>query len=185
MLTRRGGAVALALVVAACSSGDPAATPTTQPASVGSDSTTTTTAPERPASTTTTGYDPASIEGQVEAAYLRSWDVYAEAVYNLQLDEAALAEVYAEHHLATKRTEIQKRSTDQRAASVVVEHDYTIQFSDPATAILIDRFRNHQVLIDPSTKQPVEPDPDAVVVDVVTLRLFGTAWKVTRKERLN
>ena len=32
----------------------------------------------------------------MEAAYLRSWDVYADAVYDLVLDEEALAEVYAD-----------------------------------------------------------------------------------------
>ncbi len=86
-----------AALLAACSSDDPDAAPTTttsEPTSTTPSSTTT--PPERPPSTTTTAFDPASVEGQVEAAYLRSWDVYAEAVYNLELDEAALSEVYAD-----------------------------------------------------------------------------------------
>ena len=31
-------------------------------------------------------------------------------------------------------------------------------------AIVIDRYRNHQVLIDPVTKEPTEPDPNEQVV---------------------
>ena len=91
--------VALALGLVACSDDPDESTPSTEETS---SSSTTTTAPERPASTTTTAFDPTSVEGEVEAAYLKSWDVYADAVYDLVLDEEALAEVYAEdqprHH---------------------------------------------------------------------------------------
>ena len=85
---------ALALGLVACSD-DPTTTasPTTEETL---EQPTDDTAPERPASTTTTAFDPASVEGEVEAAYLKSWDVYADAVYDLVLDEEALAEVYAE-----------------------------------------------------------------------------------------
>ena len=82
---------ALALGLVACTDdADDGGTPTTET----SDATTTSTAPERPASTTTTAFDPASVEGEVEAAYLKSWDVYADAVYDLELDDEALAEVF-------------------------------------------------------------------------------------------
>ncbi|MGV3759041.1 MAG: hypothetical protein ACO1PW_05780, partial [Actinomycetota bacterium] len=66
--------------------GDAAPTTTTERETTTSSSTTTSTAPPRPTSTTTTMFDPASVEGEVEAAYLRSWEVYADAVYNLELD---------------------------------------------------------------------------------------------------
>ncbi|MGH9274246.1 MAG: hypothetical protein ACRDZU_06340, partial [Acidimicrobiales bacterium] len=122
-----------AALLAACSNGgspDAATTTTGESATT----TTTTTAPVRPTSTTTTAFDPASVEGQVEAAYLRSWDVYAEAVYNLELDEAALAGSFAGEHLETKRHEIQGRIEEGRAALVSIEHDYTIQLVDSTTA---------------------------------------------------
>ena len=86
----------MAVAVASCSGGDDDAASTTT--TLAPSTTTTTTAPERPASTTTTAFDPATVEGEVEAAYLRSWDVYADAVYDLELDEQALAEVYADEH---------------------------------------------------------------------------------------
>lgn len=176
------GCVLLAVGASACTSADGSATTTT----VGRRTTTTstTTAPERPASTTTTAYDPAAVEGQVEAAYLKSWDVYADAVYNLKLDEAALTEVYAAEHLETKRSEIQRRIDDGRASWVRVEHNYTIQLIDSTTAIVVDQYRNHQVLIDPATKRPVEADPNAAVIDATTLKLMNGLWRVTRIEGL-
>jgi septal ring-binding cell division protein DamX len=179
------GCVLLAVGASACSGADGTATTTTagvRPTTT--TTTTTTTAPERPASTTTTAYDPAAVEGQVEAAYLKSWDVYADAVYNLKLDEAALAEVYAAEHLETKRNEIQRRIDEGRASWVRVEHHYTIQLVDSATAIVVDQYVNHQVLIDPVTRSPTEPDPNQKLTDAVTLKLQDQAWRVTRKERI-
>ena len=175
-----------AALLAACSSDDPDAAPTTTTSAATSTTvaSTTTTAPERPTSTTTTAFDPTSVEGQVEAAYLRSWDVYADAVYNLELDEAALASSFGAEHLETKRAEIRDRIADGRAALVAVEHDYSIQLVDQTTAVVLDRYVNHQVLIDPATRQPIEDDPNETLVDAVTLELIGDSWRVTRKERL-
>lgn len=175
------GAAVLLLGVTACGGGSDAGPTTTRPPA---ETTTTSTVPERAPSTTTTMYDPAAVEGQVEAAYLASWEVYADAVYNLELDEDALAEVYAEDYLVTVREEILKRIEDGRAAHVAVEHDYSIQIVGPATAVVVDNYRNHQVLIDPVTKAPTEADPDAEVVDVVTLKLIGGRWRVTLIEEL-
>lgn len=176
------GAAVLVLGVSACGGGsDAGSTTTSRPRP---ETSTTSTVPERPTSTTTTMYDPAAVEGQVEAAYLASWEVYADAVYDLELDEQALAEVYAEEHLETKRNEIARRIAEERASWVRIEHSYTIQLVDSTTAAVVDRYRNHQVLIDPMTKEPVEPDPNEEVIDVVTLKLLDGTWKVTRIEGL-
>lgn len=173
------GCVVLAVAAGACSGSDDAVTTTTAAAPA-----TTTSVPPRPTSTTTTIYDPATVEGQVEAAYLRSWDVYANAVYNLELDEAAFAEVYAEEHLQTKLDEVNGRIKDGRAALVRIEHSYTIQMIDDTTAIVVDQYVNHQVLIDPASKKAVEPDPNEKLTDAVTLRILAEDWHVTRKERV-
>lgn len=171
------------LLVAACSDDGDESTPTTttRPTSTSSSSTTTT-APERPISTTTTAFDPASVEGQVEAAYLKSWDVYADAVYNLKLDEPALSEVYGEPYLTTLRSEIERRISEGDAALVAVEHNYTIQLDGPDLAYLVDEYRNHQRLIDPVSKEPVEVDPDETLVDLVTLRRVDGTWRVHQLE---
>ncbi len=176
------GCVLLAVGASACSSADGTATTTT--AGVRTTTTTTTTAPERPASTTTTAYDPAAVEGQVEAAYLKSWDVYADAVYNLKLDEPALAEVYADPLLGVLRGEVESRIKERRAAHVLVEHEYSIELTGADTAAVIDRYVNHQVLIDATTKQPVEADPNKTLVDAFTLRRVTGRWLVFDQRRI-
>lgn len=185
---RRSAVVAMAVVLGlgACGDdGDPAPTATDRSTTTTSEpATTTSTAPPRPTSTTTTMFDPASVEGQVEAAYLKSWDVYAEAVYNLELDEEALAEVYAEPYLSLILSEVEDRIRERRAALVRVEHDYEIQLNGTDQAVLVDRYRNHQVLIDAEAKEPIEEDPNELVIDVVTLVKVGDDWKVARIEEL-
>jgi len=177
--------IVLSLMTASCRDDDPSAASTTTTDEVSTtSSTTTTTVPERPTSTTTTAFDPASIEGQVEAAYLKSWDVYADAVYNLELDEQALSEVYAGDYLVTVSAEIVRRTQNGEAASVAVEHDYSIRLADSTNAVVIDKYQNHQVLIDFETKQPIEQDPDEMVTDVVTLALMEGIWKVIRIEEV-
>lgn len=176
------GCVTLALAVIGCADGgDDAASPTT----LAERTTTSTTAPQRPASTTTTAYDPAAVEGQVEAAYLRSWDVYADAVYNLRLDEAALTEVYAGEALELRRTEIQRRRAEGRASFVRVDHHYEVVISDETSADVVDNFVNHQVLIDPSTKEAVEPDPNEPLLVRFRLVKLDGQWRVTFIEKIN
>ncbi|HEY9558466.1 MAG TPA: hypothetical protein VIR58_17135 [Acidimicrobiales bacterium] len=183
----RGVVVGGLVLVTACSDGegDAATTTTTERPTTTTSSTTTTTVPERPASTTTTSYDPAAVEGAVEAAYLRSWDVYAEAVYNLELDEAALAEVYAGESLEGKREEIERRISEGQAALVRVEHDYEVVLVDDHTAQVIDSFVNHQVLVDPTTKEPIEADPNEELLFNFRLELTPGGWRVTLIERLS
>ena len=176
----------LALGVLSCSGGDAgsAATTTVRESTTTTASSTTTTAPSRPSSTTTTAYDPAVVEGQVEAAYLRSWDVYADAVYNLRLDESALAAVYAGEGLDNVREEIQGRIADRRAALVRVEHDYEIVMTNDSIASVVDRLVNHQVLIDPVTKSPIERDPNEPQLLNFAMQRFGDHWSVTLVQRL-
>src|SRR5690606_31328392 len=112
----------------------------------------------------------------VEAAYLRSWDVYADAVYNLELDEEALAEVFADEHLELVRSEILGRIDDKRAAHARIDHNYKVTVLDQDTAIVADRLTNHQVLVDPDTKEPLEDDPNEDRADLATLRHIDGLW---------
>jgi len=175
-----------AALLGACSGDDPVASPSTTEATSTSDSTTTSTsAPPRPESTTTTAYDASTVEGQIEAAYLRSWDVYAAAVYNLELDEAKLAEVYAGDSLAGKTKEIQQRVMEGRAALAVVDHDYEVIVLSDQVAHVVDRLTNHQVLIDPVTKLPIEEDPNEVLNFSFQMKLLPAGWRVTFIERVS
>ncbi len=173
----------LAVGAVACSGADGDTVATTLAPRVATSSSTT--APTRPTSTTTTVYDPATVEGQVEAAYLRSWEVYADAVYNLRLDETALAEVYAERSLETRRTEIQDRIHRGRAAWVSLDHDYQIVIVDESTAAVIDHFVNHQVLVDRDSKAPAEPDPNERLLVNFQMKRAGGVWRVTLIQKVN
>lgn len=176
-----GMAVAVLGIGACGDDGDAAPTTTTERSTTTTAETTTTSeAPPRPTSTTTTMFDPASVEGEVEAAYLRSWDVYADAVYNLELDEQALAEVYAEPHLSEVADEIRDRIGDGRAAHVLIRHNYEVTLESDVRAFVVDHYVNHQRLIDPETKEYVEDDPNETLTDVVTLDLVGGSWRVSQ-----
>ena len=97
---------------------------------------------------------------------------------------APAAKVYADPLLGVLRGELLKRIDEGRAAHVLVEHDYTIQLTGSDTSVVIDRYRNHQVLIDPVTKKPTEPDPNTLIVDAFTLRLVAGRWLVNDQRRI-
>ncbi len=173
----------LAVAVASCSGGDdPEAASTT----IAEPTSTTTTAPERQASTTTTAFDPATVEGEVEAAYLRSWDVYADAVYDLELDEAALAEVYADdapEHLHRRDRATASQTTALRY--VQVDHDYEIDgcWTRPLPRDR-HRIRNHQVLIDPSLRRSqLRTTRTSSCSCNFQMTLIEGVWKVTLIQR--
>jgi hypothetical protein len=136
------------------------------------------TAPPRESTTTTEARTP---EEEVEAAYLRSWEVYAKAVRDL--DARGLEEVLAEERLETTRQEIQRRIVERRPSRVSVEHRYEIEITEPEVAFVLDRYVNHSVWLDPDTGQPGEPDPNQVLFDVSTLKRIEGKWKVVRTVR--
>lgn len=159
-MTRWLLALAFAGTLAACGGGGsdgPSATLATTPTT---------------ARTTTTQ----SVEAQVEAAYLRSWDVYADAVRTF--DTSKLASVYTDKALTLRSGEIADLKAAGTPARVSVIHDTSIQIVDAShQAVVRDSYRNHSVLLD-SAGRPTEPDPDQVVSrQYLMLRIDGT-WKV-------
>lgn len=177
---RLGIAIVLTTALLACA-GDDADTDT---APTTTERSTTSTSPPRPTTTTSTIYAPGTVEAEVEAAYLRSWEVYSEAVYTLVLDEEALASVVGDPLLAHQREEIGERIASGRAALVRVEHNYEIELLRSDAALVTDTYVNHQVLIDPTGKGPIEPDPNEVMTDVFALSKMGGRWLVTDHRRV-
>jgi hypothetical protein len=117
-----------------------------------------------------------TVEQEVEAAYLRSWEVYAEAMLNL--DPSGLGESYASPQIERTRADVVARKSDGRPARISVEHDYRVAELRVDSALVVDRYRNHSVLLDPKTKAPVEADPNEVIVEQYTLRRVSSGWKV-------
>ncbi|MGE3621916.1 MAG: hypothetical protein AB7L84_15790 [Acidimicrobiia bacterium] len=180
-------AIAGAMWAAACSPSEEEAAPpsTRSPSATSTAGPTTTTVPLRPTSTTSTSYAPGTLEGEVEAAYLRSWDVYAEQVWSLELDEAALAEVFTGDELVRTIEELRVRAEGGRASWVRAERSIdVVPVPGKEIATIFDTYVNHQVLIDPVTKEPVEADPDETFMDIVTLEKVDGAWRVSSGERV-
>jgi hypothetical protein len=132
------------------------------------------TAPPREPPTTTEALTP---EEEVEAAYLRSWDVYAKAVR--ELDPSGLEESYAGEQLQRSRDAVESYRQRNVAVRVRVEHDYRIVMAKPTLALVHDRYRNHSVLVDPQSGEPTEPDPNDVYSETYTLQEIDGTWKVT------
>jgi hypothetical protein len=150
----------LLVAAASCSSDGPAgpsAAVTTPPTS------------ERTTSTLT-------VDQEVEAAYLRSWDVYAKAVRDL--DPSGLEESYASPQLERTRDAVNKRKAANTPDRVRVEHDFEILVLGDGRAMVRDRYRNHSVFIDPVTMEPTEPDPNETIFEVYTLKEIDDRWKV-------
>jgi hypothetical protein len=136
------------------------------------------TAPPRESTTTTEARTP---EQEVEAAYLRSWEVYAKAVRDL--DPSGLEESFAEEHLATLRREFDRRTREGRPSRVSVEHNYRILIVGADNAMVFDRYLNHSVWLHQETGEPGEPDPNEYISDAFQMKRIEGTWKVTRVVR--
>src|SRR5712691_4439776 len=64
--------------------------------------------------------DEAALKKEVEAAYLRSWDVYAKAMRDL--DESQLSAAFGEPLLSIRRREFADLRTKSQRAAINVEH---------------------------------------------------------------
>ncbi len=165
-----GIVVAFALFVVACNGGgDGGGIRTESP-------TPATTRTATPAATPTAT---PSIEQEVSEAYLRYWEVYADAVFNL--DETRLSEVMTGPQLQRTRQEIESLRQRGRAAKIVVEHNFFIAELDPVaeTATIRDEYTNKSYEVDAQTKEMVgQPAPGTVLTDTYFLLKEGGAWKV-------
>jgi hypothetical protein len=130
------------------------------------------TAPPRESTTTTEAPTP---EEAVEAAYLRSWDVYAKAVR--ELDPSGLEESYAGDALATVRSEVERLTRNETPVRVSVNHRYFITMIKADLANVLDRYVNHSVFVD-SNGRPTEPDPNKEITEHYTLKSIEGSWKV-------
>jgi len=120
-----------------------------------------------------------SIEQEVSEAYLRYWEVYADAVFNL--DESKLPEVMTGPQLDRTRREIDGLRQRGRAAKIVVEHNSFIAELDPVagTATMHDEYTNRSYEVDAETKQIVgQAAPGTVLTDTYFLVKEDGTWKV-------
>lgn len=129
----------------------------------------------RPKSTTTTAAMTA--EARVEAAYLRSWKVYAKAMRTL--DASGLDTAFAKDALTLRQQEVARLSERHLVARMQVEHQIVRVNVEGEKATLLDNYVNHSVVIDPKTGDPAEPDPNSASSRTYTLERIDGTWFVT------
>ena len=127
-------------------------------------------------SPTSTTKKPATPEEEVEAAYLKSWDVYAKAVR--ELDPSGLEEAFAKDALETLKKEVADLKAANTPVRVDVEHDYVISFLDPGKAVVFDAFTNRSVRIDGDTGRPIDDAAPVVRKRAYQLERLEGEWKV-------
>ncbi len=116
-------------------------------------------------------------KAQVEQAYLKHWDVYAEALRHL--DTSKLSEVLTGSALATVTSQVEEQRRMNQPVLIRVEHNYTITLTSDSTASVDDNYINHSVRLDPKTGQPIERDPNQRVHKSYTIKRVNGIWKVS------
>lgn len=125
------------------------------------------------ASPSTSPTDPRS---EIEQAYLRFWDVWADA--NLRLDASRLEEAATGTALEALRATVEEQRAKNEPVRVRVEHNYTIAILGTDSASVDDKYINHSVRLDPQTDEPTEPDPNQPVRKTWSLKKVDGKWKI-------
>lgn len=140
-----------------------------------------TTASSRPS--TTSSSVALTPEQEVEAAYLRSWDVYAKAVR--ALDPAGLEESYTGEALETVRAEVERYADANTPVIVDVQHDITVGVLTATDAQVHDRYvsRTHRTGEDGT---PIDdPTDESTYEEKYRLKRISGRWLITGFERLS
>lgn len=118
------------------------------------------------------------LEREIEAGYLRYWDVLIQAYLNL--DTSHLGEVMAGDELARVQKEILDLKAQGKAAKLDVEHRIAFAKVAPDNAIVYDEYLNKSVYVDPTTKQELKTSEPATTEKIsVYMQKVDGSWKVT------
>ena len=167
------GSLLVGALAAACGGDDADPTPT---ATAAADPSSTPTS-QQPTSTPDPG-------AEVITAYLRYWELYAEAVLNL--DRSVLIGVASEEELQQVQEEIETLRADGVALRVVIEHRPTVIELTDTTATVFDEMTNNSFYVDPETLQPEEGEGSGETLrDTFFLEKVDGQWIVIRSIRQN
>lgn len=118
-----------------------------------------------------------SAEEVVIEAYLNYWEVYSEALYDL--DENRLNEVMMGPRLDRAIREIKNLRDQGRAVDIDVKNNPVLVELKGDQAIVFDEYENRSTFIDPETKEPLsDPGEAEVIRDRVTLTRVAVTWSV-------
>lgn len=119
----------------------------------------------------------ASLDEVIKASYLEYWEVYADALYNL--DSSRLAEVMTGPRLERAVDEVDGLLLQGRAVEIDVVNTPGVVQVDGSRAVLVDAYKNMSRFIDPQTKEPLSsPAEPETIRDTVTMDLVDGIWKV-------
>lgn len=169
--------LSLALLASACGGDDADRTPTTTKTATAAATNLTPTVAAQPTSTP-------NPEGEVLAAYANYWELYAEAVLNL--DHSILTGVASEEELQQVQEEIETLRANGVALRVVIEHRPTVIELTDTSATVFDEMTNNSFYVDPETHEPPEGEGSGeTLVDTFFLEKVDGQWMVIRSIRQN
>lgn len=90
---------------------------------------------------------------EVVSAYLRAWEVWADAC--LTLDPAPLASAFAQPELDRARGYVDRLRAGGQVLRLDAEHRLTVLELDGETALLLDEVTDRSVYLDPTTRRPL------------------------------
>lgn len=122
------------------------------------------------------------LEQEVTAAYEHFWDVYSNAV--LQLDSSQLSQVATGEALQQLQAEVDALRKRNRAVRVVVTHHYMVFNVTTTQATVYDEVNNQSFTVDPVTKQPPQGSSQSdIEKDTYFFQKADDVWKVARSTR--
>lgn len=113
-------------------------------------------------------------------AYLRAWDVWAEAC--LTLDPVPLEGVFAPPELDRARAYVRQLGASGRLMRLEAAHRVTVLELDGDTALLLDELTDRSLYLDPTTRRPLSPGAQPTPVGTERLRCrlqrMESGWRV-------
>jgi len=123
-----------------------------------------------------------SPEEEVEAAYLRYWDAYSQAL--LDLNPALVEGVAAGEELQRIQEEIHGLRSQGLALRVDVSHNFVVVDMTSNSATFYDEITNNSFYVDAETKEPGQASGRGEILkDTFYFQKISGDWKVVRSTR--
>lgn len=121
------------------------------------------------------------VAAEIQSAYAAYWDIRAQALQ--ELDTSHLREVAAGKGLSVLERGVQRLKSEQRALHTRVEHSYRVVQVTDTTAEVADAYVDDSYFVDPTTYEPLEPQPTGdpatrTVRELYELQRIDGTWKV-------
>jgi hypothetical protein len=89
-----------------------------------------------------------------------------------------LVTIFAGNALKAAQDEVATQRAKKQPVQISVDHHPQVLRVTASEGLIEDNYRNHSVVLDPSTGAPAEPDPNEMVYQRQTLKRLSGIWKV-------